>query len=84
MHPSAKRPNVGGRYGLSDTPLLVVRVASPAADGKANEAVLEALATAFGVRRQDARLVSGARNRTKVVEIDGADPRILTALLLAN
>jgi uncharacterized protein YggU (UPF0235/DUF167 family) len=72
---------VGGRYGSSDPPVLVVRVAAPAADGAANEAVLRALAHAFGISRRDARIVSGTRNRNKVVELDGADPAILAGLV---
>ena len=81
VYPAAKRPSVGGRYGAAEPPVLVVRVAAPAADGKANEAVLDAMASAFRVPRRNARLISGARNRTKVVEIEGADPGMLTALL---
>lgn len=83
VYPAAKRPSVGGRYGSSEPPVLVVRVAAPAVDGKANDAVLESVATAFGVPRRSARIVSGARSRTKVVEIEGADPNVLTTLVAA-
>jgi uncharacterized protein YggU (UPF0235/DUF167 family) len=37
----------------------------------------------FGVRRSAVTLVSGASSRTKIVDIDAGDPRIL-ADLLAN
>ncbi len=40
-------------------------------DGKATEAALRAIATAFGVRRTDVTLVTGAASRDKVVEIVG-------------
>ena len=48
-------------------------VTAPAVDGKATEAALRAVAEAFGVRRSDVTLVTGATSRDKVVEIDG-DP----------
>jgi uncharacterized protein len=72
---------VGGTYGDM---VLVVRVAARAVDGKATEAALAAVADAFGVPRRAATLVSGSTSRTKVVDVDGADPRVLTHLLDAG
>ncbi|GAA2661749.1 MULTISPECIES: DUF167 domain-containing protein [Actinosynnema] len=69
VKPGAKRDAVGGRW---DERALVVAVAAPAVEGKANEAVRKALAKAFGVRRQDVEIVSGERGRDKVVVIDPA------------
>jgi uncharacterized protein YggU (UPF0235/DUF167 family) len=83
VYPASKRAGVGGRYGSSEPPVLMVRVTAPAADGKANEAVLESVATAFRIPRRSARLVAGTRDRTKIIELDEADPRILAALLAA-
>jgi uncharacterized protein (TIGR00251 family) len=48
---------------------LVVRVKEPPKEGKANEAVLRAIAEHFGVSRRDVRLVSGEAARHKVVEV---------------
>jgi uncharacterized protein YggU (UPF0235/DUF167 family) len=59
----------------------VVRVSAPAVDGRATAAALAAIAAAFGVRPRAVRLVSGATNRTKVVDVDGADPAVLGKLL---
>jgi len=67
----------------ADRRALVVAVAAPAVDGKANEAVRRAVAEAFGVRARDVTVVSGERSRDKVLEIDGADEARLTALLNA-
>jgi len=47
-------------------------------EGAANTAVLAALAEAFGLRRSEVTLVSGARGRDKVVELDG-DEAVLAA-----
>ncbi|HVT69834.1 MAG TPA: DUF167 domain-containing protein [Trebonia sp.] len=79
VKPGSSRPGVGGEHAGA----LVVAVHARAVDGKATEAALAAVAGAFGVRRSAVRLVSGAASRTKVVEIDGADPRVLAALLAA-
>jgi hypothetical protein len=69
VKPGSARPRVGGQHGDA----LVVAVSPRAVDGKATEAALRAVADAFGVRRRDVTLVSGAASRDKVVEID-ADP----------
>ena len=61
--------------------LAEVYEAAPAVEGKANEAVRDALAAAFGVRRRDVAIVTGERGRDKVVEVAGGDPARLTELL---
>jgi uncharacterized protein YggU (UPF0235/DUF167 family) len=79
VRPGSARPGVGGEYDGA----LVVRVSARAVDGKATEAALATVAASFGVRRSAVRLVSGASSRTKIVDIDADDPRILAALLAA-
>ena len=85
MGGSVERPGtVGGsveRPGTGEVRVLVVTVAAPAVDGKANEAVRRAVADAFGVRVRDVTVVSGERSRDKVLEVDGADAARLTTLL---
>lgn len=81
VRPGAARTAVGGRYGDDEPPVLVVAVQAPAAEGRANTAVVDAVADAFGVRRPAVRIVSGGSSRTKVVEVTGADPARLEALL---
>ncbi|GAA1267890.1 hypothetical protein GCM10009677_20450 [Sphaerisporangium rubeum] len=68
VKPGSARESVGGAYGED---AVVVRVGARAVDGKATEAALRAVAAAFGVRRGDVRLVSGATSRDKVIEILG-------------
>src|SRR4051794_17013286 len=81
VYPASRHSSVGGRYGSSEPPVLVVRVTAPAADGKANDAVVELLADAFRIPRRNVRLVAGTRNRTKIIDLEEADPRILSELL---
>src|SRR5664279_857378 len=77
VRPGSSRAAVGGSHDGA----LIVRVAARAVDGQANEAAVRALADAFGVRRRDVVLVSGATNRTKVIEVTGATEQVLEALL---
>jgi hypothetical protein len=79
VRPGSARPRVGGEHAGG----LVVGVSAQAVDGKATEAALAAVASAFGVRRGDVRLISGASSRTKVIDIDAGDPQVLAALLAA-
>ncbi len=46
---------------------VVVRVTEPPEDGRANEAVVEALAEHFGIKRSAVRILRGATSRRKVV-----------------
>jgi uncharacterized protein (TIGR00251 family) len=84
VRPGARRDAVGGRYGLDEPPVLVVRVRAPAVDGKANAAVVEALAAAFGVHRRAVRIVAGTTSRSKIVEVDGGRDEALSVLLAAE
>jgi hypothetical protein len=77
VRPGSARTAVGGEYGGA----LVVRVTAPAVDGRATEAALNAVAGAFGVRRREVTLISGATSRTKVVDVAGADQAVLDRLL---
>ena len=77
VRPGSAREAVGGSHDGA----LVVRVSAPAVDGRATAAALAAIAAAFGVRPRAVRLVSGATSRTKVVDVDGADPAVLGQLL---
>jgi len=81
VYPASSRTQVGGRYGDDDPPVLVVRINAPAIDGRANAAVVEALAKAFEVRRASIRVVTGASSRNKVIEVTGGSLQTLDALL---
>jgi len=51
--------------------VLRARVAAPAVDGAANQALLRMLADLLDVPRRDVRLVSGTTARIKVIAVDG-------------
>lgn len=74
VRPGARRTAVGGRWDGPGGPALLVAVTAPAVDGKANAAVVEALAAVFGVRRSRLVIVSGQRGRDKIVDLDPAPP----------
>ena len=66
VKPNSGRASVGGAAGGS----LAVWVKAPGVDGRANAAVLEVVAKAFGVRVRQVRLLLGRTSPRKVLEID--------------
>jgi uncharacterized protein (TIGR00251 family) len=66
--PGARRTEVAGLHGDA----LKVRVAAPAVDGKANDALAAFIAKRLGVARKDVRLASGEKSREKRLEVSGA------------
>jgi hypothetical protein len=77
VKPGSVRPGVGGEHDRA----LIVRVSARAVDGKATDAALAAVADSFGVHRSAVRLISGASSRTKIVDIEAGEPRLLASLL---
>jgi uncharacterized protein (TIGR00251 family) len=75
--PNAKKTEVIGLHGDA----LKVRVASPPVEGAANEALIEFLAEALGVKRRDVSLVRGATSRQKVFEVQGVGAEAARAAL---
>ena len=51
---------------------LLVSVAARAQEGKANEAVVRAVARALHVPKSSVRIVSGLSSRTKMLEVPGS------------
>lgn len=74
VRPMAKKNLVGGV--ASDPPRLIVAVTAPAVDGKANKAVIAALAAAFEVKKRDVAIVFGELARDKRVVISGEIEKI--------
>lgn len=66
--PGARNSSVAGLHG----PAVKIRVAAPAIEDRANEALTAFLAARFGVARRDVTLVSGERSQEKRFEIRGS------------
>jgi len=80
VSPGAGRSLVVGRHGDA----WKLRVAAPPDRGRANDSVVDLLATSLALKRPDVRIVGGALSRDKVVEIAGltleeAERRLTTA-----
>jgi uncharacterized protein (TIGR00251 family) len=77
LQPNARRDElVAVRDGV-----LLVRVAAPALEGRANRALCRLLAERLNVPRSHVTVVRGKRSRDKVIKIEGADQAALDALL---
>ncbi len=77
VQPQARRTEIAGIHGEA----LKVRVAAPALDNRANEALLAFVAGCFGVPRREVTLLSGEKSREKRVLVRAAsiDPEAAMA-----
>ena len=57
--------------------ILRARVAAPAIEGAANQALLRLLADELDIPKRDVRLIAGAASRTKLIVIDGVDAEVI-------
>lgn len=64
-HPSSKRPRIEKDLFGS----IHVYVSQPPLEGKANQAIIEALAKYLGVRKNQLELVRGEKSRQKTFQI---------------
>lgn len=69
VQPGAKRSEFAGQHGDR----IKLRLAAPAVEGKANEALVEFLADYFAVPRRNVRIAAGLKSRRKRVIIEGAE-----------
>ena len=69
VQPGAKRSEFAGEHGGR----MRLRLAAPAAEGKANAALVEFLADYFGVPKRNVRIAAGLKSRQKRVVIEGAE-----------
>ena len=68
VQPGASRSEFAGEHGGR----LKVRLAAPAAEGRANSELVEFLADYFGVPKRNVRISAGLKSRRKRVIIEGA------------
>jgi len=78
VQPGAKSSGVSGLHGEA----LKIRIASPAVDGRANEALIAFIAGQLGVPKKSVAVVKGGTSRQKTVLVAdrNADPRQLLPL----
>lgn len=69
VSPGAARSELVGRHGEG----WRARVAAPPERGRANRALVELLAEALGVRRDQVAVVAGQGSRRKIVEVEGLE-----------
>lgn len=89
VKPGSSRTRVGGSWDgprrPGDMPALIVTVTAKAVEGAATEAVVSAVAQAFGLSRRDVEVVGGHVSRDKRIRLSVADipaaRRQLSALL---
>jgi uncharacterized protein (TIGR00251 family) len=77
VQPRAKSAEIAGRRAGA----VVVRVAAPPVEGKANAALCALLAERVGIPRSRVSVVRGAGARDKVVRFEGVDRDRLAAAL---
>ena len=77
--PGARKAGVLGEQGGA----LKVAVTAPAEDGRANQALTDALREALGLKRSQVELLSGAKSRQKAFLIRGLKPAELQGKLAA-
>jgi uncharacterized protein (TIGR00251 family) len=67
VQPGASRSGFAGMHGER----IKIRLQARAADGKANQALVEFLAAHYKVPRRSVRIASGLKSRDKRVVIEG-------------
>ena len=77
LQPGAKRNEILGFRG----DVLYAKVTAVAEKGRANQALLELMADAFGVPKSAIALVRGHTSRNKVIAIQGLTKENLKAIL---
>jgi len=74
----ASRSEIAGEHNGA----LRIRIAAPPVEGAANRELIRLLARMFKLPQTAVAIVSGARSKSKVVRIQGADSAKLEQLIL--
>ncbi len=71
VQPGAKRSEIAGLHGDR----LKIRIAAPAMDGRANDALVAFVAAALGIPKRSVSVAAGERSRDKLLAVTGdCDP----------
>lgn len=63
---------------------VLVRLSAPPVDGAANDALIDLFSNLFDVPKRAVRIVSGDRNRSKRVAVDGVSVETARAVLTVS
>lgn len=77
VRPGASRDEVGGEHDGA----LVIRLAAPPVEGRANKALRKLISRRAGVPAGAVEIVRGERSRRKLVRVEGVDGEQLRGLL---
>jgi uncharacterized protein (TIGR00251 family) len=77
VQPGASRTAISGEWQGA----VRIRIAAPARDDRANEALIRLLADRFKVPAAAVKITHGEHNRTKRVEVQGASAPAVRALI---
>ncbi len=80
VQPRASKDEIAGEMGGA----IKVRLRAPAVEDRANEALVEFLAELLKTSKSAVRIQSGARSRTKRIEIRGVTRQQILALLVQD
>ena len=80
VQPRASKDEIAGEMGGA----LKVRLQAPAAEDRANQALMEFLGQLLKTPRTAVRILSGERSRTKRIEIRGVTRQQILALLVQD
>ncbi len=78
--PKARKPGVGGEHAGA----LKVSVNAPPEDGKANAAVIAAIAKWLGTSKSNVDIIAGHTSRIKTIHVRGVEPAILRDMVNAS
>ena len=78
VHTRARRTALAGRFGDA----WKLDLAAPPTEGKANQECIRYLAELAGVAQSRVRIVTGARARLKLVEVEGVEQAELERRLI--
>ena len=67
VQPGARRSEFAGQHGER----IKIRLAAPAVENQANEALIAFLAAHYGVPKRNVRIAAGLKSREKRVVIEG-------------
>ncbi len=81
LTPRAHSDRLDGVARLADgTAVLKVSVTAPPVEGRANDALVQLLATEWGIARRDIAIIGGHKSRNKIVHIAGEPTLLLQRL----